>query len=272
MTQPIATVETITPAMAAAWLERNGFNRPLRNTHVEVLANDLRSGRWQLNGESIVFDDEEYLLDGQHRLWAIVEAEIAAPSVVVRGVKRSAFATIDTGMKRTGSDALSLMGVKNSTSVASAIRLIHYVMRNAANDRIINKMSPPEVAALYPKYDGVDKAAAMVAGCAQVRAIMPPSPTVAVMYFALKADEERAVEFFDGIATGENLKMGDPRLAVRSFFLTRKHSVKPTAKIQLAILIKAWNAFVQGRTIQYFKYAPSDAFPLPVGIVPSRSA
>lgn len=268
----VTTIEVVTPNLACEWLQNNNFNRPVRNAHVTMVASELSSGRWRLNGESVIFDHEGNLLDGQHRLWAIVESSTAAPTVVVRGVAKESFATIDSGVKRTGGDVLALLGVKNSTSTASAIRLIHFVASGASNDRLINKMSSSQCASLLSTYPEAEEAAALIAGATQVRAMMPPSPASAMMYFALKTDRDKAMEFFDGLARGANLQPGDPRLACRTYFLTRKHAKRVTVKTQLAVLIKAWNAFLQDRDIKVMKYFPSETFPLPLGFVPTARA
>ena len=67
-------VETITPKLAEKWMEANKNNRPLRRSLVGRYAGAIRRGQWELNGESIKFDEDGVLFDGQHRLAAVVEA------------------------------------------------------------------------------------------------------------------------------------------------------------------------------------------------------
>ena len=46
----------ITPEMARDVLKNALPNRPISKARVRALIDDLRSGRWQINGESIVLD------------------------------------------------------------------------------------------------------------------------------------------------------------------------------------------------------------------------
>lgn len=64
--------EIITPETAKSWLLKNVHNRPLRDGLVTTYATDMANEQWQSNGESIKFSSEGELLDGQHRLAAVI--------------------------------------------------------------------------------------------------------------------------------------------------------------------------------------------------------
>lgn len=113
----------VTPDLAAHLLENeredrregpNEDNRDLKTWLVKKIQTDIESGKWQLNGESIIiaFGDKPsvpyYLNDGQHRLWSIVNSDIACPVVVVFGVDRNTRDTIDSGGKRSVSDKVKM--------------------------------------------------------------------------------------------------------------------------------------------------------------------
>jgi hypothetical protein len=93
---------TITPKMAITMLEESkksgGRNRNLRDRAVTRYADDMIAGRWQDNGQPIVFNGSAMILDGQHRLHAIVKSGIPQRTLVVRGVEGDAMLTIDTGI------------------------------------------------------------------------------------------------------------------------------------------------------------------------------
>ena len=69
---------TITPPMAALLLGNNGANRKLNKRHVDFLSDQIKSGKWQKIGQTIVIAKDGTLMDGQHRLTAIV----ACPKVI----------------------------------------------------------------------------------------------------------------------------------------------------------------------------------------------
>jgi hypothetical protein len=264
-----SSIEVITPEKAQGWLEANTFvNRRVRDTHVKMIASEIREGRWKLNGEAIVFDPQGNLLDGQHRLWAIIEANRAVSSVVVRNITPDAFATLDSGVKRTAGDVLSASGIKNGMSAAAAIKLVHFVMSNDHN--ILNKMSNAETLALMDRYVGIEEASTLVCNTTQARRIMAGTPLAATMYFALQVDRDKALDFLSGISSGEGLLRGDPRLTCRTYFLSRRGTHRIKNYIQLALLIKTWNAFLQDRELHVLKFGAAEPYPIPMGIVPHR--
>ncbi len=66
------SLRIITPGQSEEWLKNNNkHNRPLSRKDIERYAASMESGRWLLNGETIIFDNTGNLLNGQHRLVAV---------------------------------------------------------------------------------------------------------------------------------------------------------------------------------------------------------
>lgn len=82
------TVE-VTPAKAAEWLEKNTFNRSISAATVNKYASDMMSGAWTLNHQGIAFGDDDVLVDGQHRLMAIVKSGMTIKMLVTFGAART---------------------------------------------------------------------------------------------------------------------------------------------------------------------------------------
>lgn len=95
----------ITPAMAMSMLSRNSINRRFRPGVGKRYAMIMQNGNWKLTPEPICFDTDEVLLNGQHRLWAVIESGIGQEFVVWEGMPRDVFAVIDRGQMRSFSDA-----------------------------------------------------------------------------------------------------------------------------------------------------------------------
>ena len=76
------------------------------------------------NGDTIKISVDHDVLDGQHRLWAIIEAKIAVPTLIIYGIKREAFTTIDTIRKlRSAGDTVALGGqTRYRNYIASALQ------------------------------------------------------------------------------------------------------------------------------------------------------
>lgn len=101
-------IETVlvTPKLAEEILNKNEDNRPLRASHVTALAKAMKRGEWKLTHQAIAISPEGRLLDGQHRLWAVIESEVSATMLVARNVPADTYDCLDIGKKRTISDVL----------------------------------------------------------------------------------------------------------------------------------------------------------------------
>jgi len=119
----------LTPEIALEMLEANRLNRPLRQSLVNRIADQIRRGLWKYNGDTIKISDTFDVLDGQHRLWAVAEAKRAVETLVVFGISREAFDTIDTlRAYRNAADTVALKGVaRHRATIAAALTwLIRY--------------------------------------------------------------------------------------------------------------------------------------------------
>jgi len=119
----------ITPGYAKQLLAKNSKNRNINKAHVNFLANEITSGAFKYNGESIILSENGELLDGQHRLAAIIKSGISVYAELVEGVADNAMATINTGKKRMARDVLTINGFKNTSRLSSLIINV-YKMNN----------------------------------------------------------------------------------------------------------------------------------------------
>ncbi|MCQ4159931.1 hypothetical protein NON00_08310 [Roseomonas sp. GC11] len=94
------TIETITPEMAEAYLTHNTRNRKIVAAHVDAIARDIRAGNWMMNAQPICFSRSGRLLNGQHRLSAVLLAGEAIEVPVMRGLPEEAYATYDIHAKK----------------------------------------------------------------------------------------------------------------------------------------------------------------------------
>jgi hypothetical protein len=69
--------EVITPEIARWYLQSNKSNRPVSAKAVDRIAWDMRTGKFVLTEQGIAFDKDGNLVDGQHRLHAIIKADMA---------------------------------------------------------------------------------------------------------------------------------------------------------------------------------------------------
>jgi len=115
-------VETVTPELAAQFLEGNGVNRKLRKSWVNTLTRAIQRGEWKTTHQGLAISHGGRLLDGQHRLNAIINAGIPVKMAVTYGVDEAVFDSIDTGARRKVSDILGLpVGVTSAVTEIARI-------------------------------------------------------------------------------------------------------------------------------------------------------
>lgn len=130
-----AEVVSVTPELAAEWLSANiGNNRKISKRTVSRYASEMASGRWLLTGEAIQFDLNGRLINGQHRLSAVVESKATVQLLVIKGLGEEAVMVLDTGRVRSASDALEVAGLSpNSNQTAALARRIMALQSGNAN-------------------------------------------------------------------------------------------------------------------------------------------
>jgi len=119
----IATMEWIGPPEAREMLALNtgNFRKPDKH-RVALYAKEMELGRWELNGDTIKIGDG-VLLDGQHRLLAVIKSGKRVQMLVVRNIASDGH-TVDRGKPRTISQWCSHVGISNGNLVAAAAKLI----------------------------------------------------------------------------------------------------------------------------------------------------
>jgi hypothetical protein len=254
------TTETITPRVARAMLEANTNNRHISRDKVAEYANEIRAGRWQLNGSTIVMNGSR-LLDGQHRLLAVIEADQPIKTLVVKGVDDSVFATIDTGKMRTKSDVLSISGEKNCSALASSLAIVERYYAGRLNGERLIRFTNAEILILLEKYP--DMREFIDSSWKKKKAmLLTQSSKCAMHYLFSKVHKTEADRFFVDLSKGQNLQEGDPVLALRHrLILNSVGRAKLPAHIIIALVIKAFNARLQNKSVSSIGYYSKEKFP-----------
>lgn len=118
------SVERIDKAKAQKYLELNfKNNRALRARAIERLVDDMKNNRFHLGWDCIAFNEEGLLVNGQHRLNAVVEADVACQFCVLRNINHTTIKHFDTGNKRGQADRISVNGTPIHPKACAAIKL-----------------------------------------------------------------------------------------------------------------------------------------------------
>lgn len=233
--KPAASIVYVTPEMAERWLGMNKVNRNIRNSRVAQFARDMQRGHWHLTGEAVKFGKSGNLLDGQHRLRAVIESGCTVPMFVVRGIDDDAQTVLDTGSARTAADNLGMQGYKNAQLVAS-------IARRRISLTGFNDVTNSEVFEYVEENPDIMEAALVARRYAKRCDIIPSTVGLAAWLIAETHDWFTADAFFNAAAEKIGLAPGDPVLAMTSFFAEqRRNRRKLTLEVQLSVIIRAFN-------------------------------
>lgn len=256
----------ITPHMARTWLRVNKGNRALRRTAVDAYARDMRAGNWLPTHQGIAFSAENQLLDGQHRLEAIVQADVTVRMLVTRGLQtnpKGAIITtmdaVDRGALRSVADQLKIQhGIRNGTNTAAAAVAITKICLPHKN---IKRLTVAQVLGVIGVYGRE------IEGCVANRSELMglrSSAVLGAIAFARKVHPKEADEFQERLKTGAGLGARSPILHLRNHLLSgaAKGAIRGSNDERNLVAdrtLTALLAFVQKRDVDKLATGPEGA-------------
>lgn len=235
------TVETIGPRRAAGYLKQNQGNRRISPGHVDAIGRDITEGRWMLNAQPICFAASGRLLNGQHRLSAVVKSGVAIEVVVVRGLSEEAFTTYDQGLKKA---TLSEVGDKRIGSFGDRTLLTAVASLIWKNER-----RPPNWKAAKPSAaevkDIVDQNPDLLDLRTHGRRMTPymiPSAAIYCAYVVTREHKRLAEVWLERLETGAELPAGHPITKLRRK-LADLRKAGSSRQEQMEAYFTAWDAF-----------------------------
>lgn len=249
----------VTPDMAKAWLAARHPNRRIVAKRVEELAVLMRQDVWHLNGEPLIFDADGVLLDGQHRLSALVQAGKSVPFLIVRGVSMDAQATLGQAITRSRADILAMHSQANSKCLAGALAVLwrydHGLM--LAPKRSFHAQ---HTLGMLTRYPGI--AASMSWGFS-TRKFLPVSLGAALHYVMQQQDAALSKHVFTRLRDGTDLTASDPLHALRERLIeARTRQPRPQPWILALWHVRTWNAMRNGGSPAPLPWEPQvDRFP-----------
>lgn len=260
----------VTPAMARKWLTCNrDNNRRPKTAKVTAYARDMRAGRWLLTGEPIKFDTDGFLMDGQNRLLAVIEADVPVEFSVMEGLDPAAMLVMDSGASRSFADALAIgYGAHDKFEVSSIVRWV--MATELGLWRGTGGGYNPTHAELAGRYELDADLFGVAAGWSRdvyAAGLGVPSAAGTAYFLFAGIDPDRVKPWFDSLVSGANLDPGDPVLTLRNR-LTRAKFDNLHRIQQLALFVRAWNATREGRSMAKLGVVPvqkltNDTFPRP---------
>jgi len=226
----------ITPEAAEVMLREKNTNRTLHLPQLRKLQHTLECNRWEINGETIIYDEYGRLIEGQHRLKAIVEAHQTVWTLVVHGINRERFKTMGQGAKRTAGDILGIRGEKDARMLAAALRWVYRYDNDLMNNPHPT-ITDDELADTITEHKELIESVAFGRKC---HAVAAPGMCTALHYLCSKRNKAFANHFFWSLGTGENMTSDDPIMVLRErFYKSEKNARSNKLRVILRDEVKA---------------------------------
>lgn len=229
----------ITPKVAQQYLDCAGRNRKIREARVDLYAQQIKRGDWLVTNQGIAFDETGKLIDGQHRLMAIVRADTSAEILVVRGLKIGAQLVLDQPAARQIHDQIRLDRGLDVTSrdVAVAKQMMISVRPHIDRGVLLNLRDTILIERFYMRHHvaisyvtNLFKKAVPGITLASIMAVMSRA------YYSLD-EHERLNEFADVLTSGfTETRTASAAIALRNYLLSvagRMSSRKVTSRIEI---------------------------------------
>lgn len=262
-------VQRITPSKAEELLAANTTNRPLSRSTVRAFAEAMRRGDWLVTHQGIAFDTNGVLVDGQHRLAAVIEADVPVEMTVFTDVEPNTFDVLDTGKRRNAADVLAIEGEKSSIMLAAMVRTVWLYQNRpdaswsggsaaVTNHQIVQTLDAhPKIRDFVPMGERIAAETGMIKSAAG-----------AASYLVGQANKRGKLDdWYEGIVDGAGLGKNDPRLTFRKtmFAMARKQAGvvqrRRDTREHVALYVKAFNAWAAGDPLPTLRFSAREPVP-----------
>lgn len=269
----------VTPLMAEDMMTRNIQNRQLKHETVFGYSKEMEEGTWRWTNEcTLGFHKNGTLIDGQHRLMAIIKSGTTQEMVVFPCLEDEAKAVLNTGRTRTTGDTLSLIGMKDPNQTAANIGFIknmllhHWPATKNKQEKAVTNAEFMQFATVEENRHGLEEASTLAEKVLYKNGKKLMTKTIWTgMYFILaKRSKAKAEEFLTRLATGQKIGKGDETSPIYLLWVTlnnwgRNPTLQPGGAAgtvqRVRYIITAWNHWRQGEIIEKLVVASSGPLP-----------
>lgn len=255
--QPISQYEWIGPITAQAYLSRNTKNRRLKENIVAVYTRCMKAGKWTLSSDAIAFDIDGDLINGQHRLHAVVKSGTTQQFLVTRNFPVNASPNIDNGATRTAGDVLCMEKVQDSTKIAAILRRFYALQVSRvignhmgsesrwANTEILDKyMEDPAF------WSNLTRMARRLYDTGRFISITEYGSYTAYLVKINSYPLDTVESFFKQVAGCETPTNSVTSLLRTALINDKLSKYRMTAMKRQKLIIKAWNCWITGKTVK----------------------
>lgn len=261
------SLELISPEVADKYLALNiDHNRRINPNRVRDYSRQMQTGQWCLSAP-ISFDCQGQLIDGQHRLHAVIHSGLTLEFLVIRGYPEETVMALDLGAKRNAANVAAIKGLKCANREIAIVRCMLFPRTSHTST-----VSVHEVVAIYEKYeDSITFALMRGKGTSPGQLTNAPIRAAIARAHAWGENHQRLAEFIEVLATGftvsQNADDDSAAIALRNFYL-KEASGKGSAKdiLRVSLFYRSQGAivnFLKRKMCKYSKELRAKMWPLP---------
>lgn len=262
------SIEAIDPEKAGNLLRFNSKNRNVKDSRIRQYSEDMKGDDWMFNGQSIVFDKNGELVDGQHRLKAIIVSQRTLPFVVVRGVTPMSNVTLDTGATRSLKDSLTILQEKNAGATANVVTSYANVKNGKykeakAGGAIETVKRLTELFLSKPEYfRALTLLAYRELAKAPVRIVSISQYVTILMIISGGEYNHHHVDFMRFLIGSKNADGSAASWLCKTLVKSKTRKEILNRKWVNAVAVKAWNSYINGNpAVSYMQYKMDSPFP-----------
>lgn len=250
----------VTPYLASKLLEKNINNRRVSQAVVNSYADEMLNGNWREDTyEFIKMSEDGFLLDGQHRLLAVIKSQKSINFQFAYGLLNNIFPILDTGSNRSSRDVFSIKKIDNANVISSCIKSYIVNKRGFGRTHDSNLRLRITNTNILEEYEARPEFWQEVAtfGLKGYRNFAHVLSTTSIgSFYAYFYDfsPEQSREFISQLCTGENV-VNSTIITLRNLLIKDKISNKKiSSDDKYNLIIKSWNAYRLGKNYRVLKY------------------
>lgn len=259
----------VTPELALEYLTCNVDNRDVSRARMLEYAQAMRERRWIAEASSIEFDTDGKLVNGQHQLWAVIEAEVTVRMRVTFGMPPKAREVVDTGRTRNPWDTMAIMHPELRQEGFSSTHVAVFNWLSGVGWRTAGKGMRQRLTyqTLRPMYDLHGEAVLFAVGLkVKSRKGLSAAPLAVVARAWYTQDRDKLRRFVQLVQHGPDAAYhaGENAALLLRDFMTDKPTNSTAGQSELyAKTERALQAFLKGETLRILRRVEHEVFPLP---------
>lgn len=267
MMPPEMTVQhrvRVTPELARRFLQAvtNAGRTNYRKTRpywVNHYARQMQAGRWIYTASRIHFDRDGLLVDGFHRLEAVVLTGVTIEVDIVLNTPPEVIELLDRGNVRTDADVAEFRGHTDAKNlIAWTGRLLEWENGVLGSGSRLRLFDPQDKLAMYEADPDLGDEATSMGRKIWSATHINKAMASAFYWQVAQIDREAAARFCELLVSGAHLDNDDPILALRNWAINRWGLNQKTTEEEWAhALTKAWNKWRKNEPIKMLRISVS---------------